>query len=182
MDSKTISIRPRKRQGGFSVLEFIIASCISVLTLGVVTAFTFYSSRSFAAMTNYAEMNDASRQALDQMTREIRQSLSLRSFATNSVTFNAAGGGLLTYTYSPDSRTLVRQKGDESQVLLADCDSAEFSMSKRNPVAGGYEQYPAATPAECKLISITWVCSKKILGKKVNTEMVQTAKIVLRNQ
>ena len=36
-------------------------------------------------------------------------------------------------------------------------------------------------PAICKLVSVSWRCSRTILGQKVNTESVQTAKIVIRN-
>jgi hypothetical protein len=32
-----------------------------------------------------------------------------------------------------------------------------------------------------KLVDVSWLCSRKILGRKVNTESVQTAKIVMRN-
>jgi hypothetical protein len=33
-----------------------------------------------------------------------------------------------------------------------------------------------------KLVQVTWVCSRSILGKKVNTESVQSAKVVIRKQ
>ena len=32
-----------------------------------------------------------------------------------------------------------------------------------------------------KLIDVSWKCSRKIMGEKLNTESVQTAKIVIRN-
>jgi hypothetical protein len=32
------------------------------------------------------------------------------------------------------------------------------------------------------LIEVSWICSRQIFGKKVNTESVQTAKIVIRKQ
>ena len=34
----------------------------------------------------------------------------------------------------------------------------------------------------CKLIAVSWVCSRTILGSKMNTESVQTAKIIIRKQ
>jgi hypothetical protein len=30
-------------------------------------------------------------------------------------------------------------------------------------------------------VDVSWKCSRQILGEKVNTESVQTAKIVMRN-
>ena len=34
----------------------------------------------------------------------------------------------------------------------------------------------------CKLVDLNWRCSRQILQQKVNTESVQTAKIVIRNE
>jgi hypothetical protein len=31
------------------------------------------------------------------------------------------------------------------------------------------------------MIDVSWKCSREILGAKINTESVQTAKIVIRN-
>ncbi len=48
--------------------------------------------------------------------------------------------------------------------------------------------YPATNssgvydPSICKLINMSWKCSRTILGSKMNTESVQTAQVVLRNK
>ena len=77
----------------------------------------------------------------------------------------------------------VRTKGGVSQVLLTECDFLTFSNYQRNPYYGQYDQYPVTTsPTNSKLVSLTWVCSRKITGAKMNTESVQTAKIVIRKQ
>ena len=38
------------------------------------------------------------------------------------------------------------------------------------------------TATGAKLIKLNWTCSRTILGQAVNTESVQTAKIVMRKQ
>src|SRR5262249_20004408 len=110
-------------RSGFSMIECMVAIVISGLTLVVVGAFAYYSGRSFAAMANYAELNTGSRKALDRLTRDIRQTLSLTTFATNSLTFVGADGQPLTYAYEPATRILTRQKGGNSETILTDCDS-----------------------------------------------------------
>ena len=40
----------------------------------------------------------------------------------------------------------------------------------------------SATVATAKVIDLSWVCSRSILGQKANTESVQTARIVIRKQ
>ena len=67
-------------------------------------------------------------------------------------------------------------------MLLTECDSLSFEIFQRNPIGGTYDQFPASSPATAKLINVTWTCSRKILGTAMNTENVQTAKIVIRKQ
>jgi hypothetical protein len=50
-------------------------------------------------------------------------------------------------------------------------------------VATTFEQFPTSAAAgNCKLVSVSWICSRSILGSRLNTESVQTAKIVIRKQ
>ena len=56
-------------------------------------------------------------------------------------------------------------------------------MFQRNPIGGTFDQFTnTLTAATCKLVQVSWVCSRKILQGKVNTESVQTSKIVIRKQ
>jgi hypothetical protein len=76
---------------------------------------------------------------------------------------------------------LVRSTSTERRVLLRECEYVTFHVSQRN-VSNNFEFYSTADqPALTKLVDVSWKCSRKILGAKVNTESVQTAKIVLRN-
>lgn len=169
---------------GFTIVETLVAIGVGSMLLLVVFSLSFYSSRSFAAMANYADLDAASRSALDRMTREIRGVNRLTAFSTNQLTFEDSDFTALTYVYNPSARTLTRNKSGVSRVFLTECDSLLFSIFQRNPVGGTYDQYPIANnnPALCKLVQVNWTCSRKIFGQKVNTESVQTAKIVIRRQ
>lgn len=185
MDCKHTSTKRISRQAhAFTLVETLVAIGIGSMLLVVIFSLSFYSSRSFAAMANYANLDAASRNALDRMTREIRGVNRLTVFSTNQLTFEDSSLNTLSYVYNPVQRTLVRTYMGVSQVLLTECDRLTFSIFQRNPVGGTYDQYPAANnnPALCKLVQVNWTCSRKIFGQKVNTESVQTAKIVIRKQ
>jgi len=47
---------------------------------------------------------------------------------------------------------------------------------------GKFGVYLAATPATAKVVDVTWVCSRTVLGRRQNTENVQSARIVIRKQ
>ncbi|MBI5387051.1 MAG: hypothetical protein HZA90_20460 [Verrucomicrobia bacterium] len=184
MDCKTTFIsRGRGRAGGFSIIENWVAIAIFGILMAAVMGFSLYTGKSFAGLSNYVDLEQRSQLALDRMTKDIRMTQYLASFNTNQLVFQDNDGTPLTFTYNAGDKTLVRSKGGTNQVLLTECDFLSFSNYQRNPIAGTYEQFPTTLSAtNTKLVSVTWVCSRKITGTKMNTESVQTAKIVIRKQ
>ena len=174
------SQRPTRKCGGMTLVEIMIATAVGSVVMAAVMSLWLYSARSFVAMGNYADLDRVSRNALDLMSREIRSTRSLSSFSTNTLQFVDYDNTPLTYSYSPDTRQLVRVKGTASQVLLQQCDFLAFHISQRNP-SNNFTFYPTTAVSQAKLIDVSWRCSREILGAKVNTESVQTAKIVIRN-
>ena len=183
MRSTTIK-RPRQgKTSGLTLVEFLFGVAIGSVALGVTAAFTIGAARSFASAYNYVEMETQSRAALDLMSHQIRRTDILTGFSTNSLTFQDHDAKTLSFTYSPSDRTLTRSKNGETTTLLTGCDSLAFSIYQRNTTNGTYDQYPTTLEASnCKVVQVTWVCSREVLGHKLNTELVQTAKIVIRNQ
>ena len=164
------------------LVEMLVAMAIGSILLIALCALSFYSSHSFVALTNYVDLDRFNRNAMDTITREMRQTKKVTSFASDSVTFEDYDGLSLTYTYSPGTRKFTRIKNGSSTVLLNDCDSLSFTIAQRSPVPGTYEVYPVATAGTAKVINVTWKCSRSIFGKVANTENVQTARIVIRKQ
>jgi type II secretory pathway component PulJ len=170
-----------------SLIELLVALGLSTFIGLAIAALSFYSSRSFAAMANYVDLEKQSQNALNTLTRDVRQADYLASCVTNhgvitALTFSYHGQPL-SYTYDSGADTLARtDTNGVTQVLLKECDFCAFWLYQRNPIGGSYDEYPAATPATCKLVQVTWVCSRTILGAKVNTESVQSAKIVIRKE
>jgi hypothetical protein len=106
----------------------------------------------------------------------------LASISSNQLVFTDWDGAPLAYTYSPGTRTLVQSKGGVNTVLLTGCDFLCFSNFQRNPIEFSYDQYLANSPTNTKLVSMTWICSRTVVGTRLNTESVQTAKIVIRKK
>ena len=89
-----------------------MAVALGMLVLAVVAALSLYGSKSFVAMGNYADLDQKSRNALDVITREIRQSSRLVAFQTNlpamSLTLtNANQGATVKVTWYSDMGALV---------------------------------------------------------------------------
>ncbi|MBN2506528.1 MAG: hypothetical protein JXQ71_07530 [Verrucomicrobia bacterium] len=155
---------------------------ITTLLVLVVCSFAMFSSRNFVVLANYVELDDANRLAVDHLTRDLRQANRLIGATSTVLTLEDTDGFTLEYAYSPTRRTLTRTKSGISKVLLTECDSLTFSLGQRNPVDGSYDVYPAASTDTAKVVNLSWVCSRKVLGVRANTESVQTARIVIRKQ
>ena len=181
MNLGLLSRARRKREtSGLTILEMLVAASLASLVFAATAMLWIFSARSFTALGNYGDLDKASRNALDNMSREIRQTKGLTSFSSTSITLKDWDNGALTYVYDSSARTLTRQKGGTNTLLLGQCDFLNFDISQRNP-SNNFTFYPETNFTLAKLIDVSWKCSRKILGAKINTESVQTAKIVIRN-
>ena len=85
MDCKTTSIRPRR---AFTLVEFLVAAGIGSLVLVATAALLIYSSNSFAAMFNYAD--------LDNQSQKKRIDFSREDFIAKVWEWKAESGGQIT--------------------------------------------------------------------------------------
>ncbi len=167
------------RQRAMTLAEVTIAIGVGSIVLLSLGSFAIYSGRSMAGVFNYTEMDYGSRQALDQMTRDIRECTRLKEYSTNRLVLVDFDGADLAFVYSPQTKTLVRSKGGEEKTLLNGCEWLLFSIYKQNPVSGSYNLTPATNAAKAKVIGISWNCTRNVLGT-INSEPMQEALIVVR--
>src|SRR5688500_17587398 len=108
MDSKITSTI--KRRSGFTTIELLISVGIAGVLMLATAALMSYTGRSVAAMANYADLDRMSRNALDTMTQEIRQTNRLLEGSTNRLVFQDSDGANLEYLYNAQARTPTRTK------------------------------------------------------------------------
>jgi prepilin-type N-terminal cleavage/methylation domain-containing protein len=176
------AIRPR---WGYTLIEVMVAVGIfSITGLALMSLYAF-SMKSLAAMGNYANLSQANRQAMDLLTSEIRQAKQVTAYSSNSITIVTGDSLTVSYIFIPQNKQMVRTASDGTQrVLLEDCDLITFNLYQRNPIGGSYDIYPAATgnwQQTVKVVQLSWRTSRTVLGS-INSEDVQTARIVIRKQ
>lgn len=196
MDCKPTFTRPRKRartplqgapspsarEAGASLAEYLVALGVGVILFGVIATLTMFSSNSFAVTGNFVDLDQQSRYALDYMSREIRQADRVVACAANNLSLQS-GTNVFTYLYDATNRLIRRQGPGASVLLLKDCDYLRFDMFQRNATNGTYDYYPTASTNTCKVVQLTWLCSKKVWGSsRHNTTLHQSAKVVIRKQ
>lgn len=185
----------RRHAGGFTLVEMMVSVAIGVVVIGCIAALTIVSGWHFAAISNYTLMDNKSRNALDKISKEIRNSTSLVRSSTNNPQYlqftNTLGADGATITYDGTAGTLTLSKPNQpDQLLLTYCDTFSFQLFNRCPnLTGGNFSFNASTnitgvvdPQFTKVVNMTWRCTRTVLVSKLNTEIVQTAQIVLRNK
>jgi Tfp pilus assembly protein PilW len=181
-----MNTRPSKRSTrlrsslAMTLVEVLVTTAISTILFATLAMLWVNGARSLFAMVNYTELDQASKTALDTMSRDIRQARTMSAYSSSSISMTNIQNIAFSYTYNPTAKTLTRTYGGVSKVLLTGCDRLAFSVYQRTPTNNFYFA-PAATLNEAKLVDVNWKCSRKIRGVSANTESIQTAKIVMRN-
>ena len=160
---------------------FLVAAGLSGMVFMGVAGMLNFSARSFASLMNYVDLDSDSRMALDRVSKEIRQATALVDFSVDRIEM-IHDGETIVYRYDKGSGMLTRTDSFGTEVLLRQCSYFKFEVFARVPISGSFQQHPAATIDTAKLVQLTWVCKRSILGTDANSESVQSAKIVIRKQ
>lgn len=191
--------RTKTRNGGFTLLEAVVAGGLSTIVLAAIASYGIFSSRSFTAIGNYVLEDMSGRNVLDTMSRDIRQA---DGCDTNAPQFTSTNLTLLmtdptsgqpytiSYNYYATNGTLTRTYTNtvanvvQTSVLLTNCSSFAFSYYQRTPANGTWDAFPVDTsrPDECKVVQMSWSCTQKVLGRLVDSEGLQSAKVVIRKE
>lgn len=173
--------RHREQRRGFTLVELMVALSLGLLLATAVLSLSYFTSRSFAAMTNYSDLALSSRMALDKMARDIRTQRVLTAYATNTISLQDANSNTLQYIYNPNAHTLVAISGGKTNTYLTQCDSLQFWIYQHTVLSNTFNCDAPAFVTNARLIQVAWTCSRQIRGLKVNTDVSQSAEIALRN-
>jgi Tfp pilus assembly protein PilW len=173
----------RHHQSGFTLIECLIAASLTLVVVASILSTVIFTFRTFVGIGNYAQINCQTRMAMDKMSRDIRQSAALTSGTSTSLIFTNFNGSQLQYQYNPSAQTLTYSNAatGEGGTLLKNCVSCTFSLFQFNPVPGSCMLFTnATTSSNCKVVEVNWIC-RITNNLSVNSEMMETTRIVLRN-
>lgn len=182
----------RRATRAFTLVEMMMAAGVfSIAGAALMTIFMF-SVRSFASMSNYAVLDQYNRQAMDQLTYELRQAQQVVSYSSNATSSSLGivnGSGLnVSYTFDGALQQVRRTASDgSSKVLLTNCNLLAFGLYMRPPTNGTFDVYPVNMTTNwqqlVKVVQLSWKASMSICPTPiVNSEDIQTARIVIRKQ
>jgi Tfp pilus assembly protein PilW len=178
-------LKPRlqaKSRSAFTMIELLVSLSVGMLLLTAGMSLYLFSLTSMTSMSNYAELNNQSRNASDFISRDVRCSTSVASASTNQLVLSAPDGTNVTYAFDASGGTLIRTKGGDGRKLLKGVSSLTFSLYQRPVSNATYNTFPTATAPTAKMVSFQWTCSRVVKGSQLNTESIYSGIINLRNQ
>ncbi|MDB6039771.1 MAG: hypothetical protein JWM99_3612 [Verrucomicrobiales bacterium] len=172
---------PGKLSRASTLIELMVGLGIGSVILAGLASLSSYSARTFAALANYADLDQNSQSALDRITKEIRQADGVLSYNTNQIILtNKLYSRRVSFTYNPVAQTLVATNGTV-ETYLTKCENFSFGFFTDVTVTNTFDQYPATGTNDLKMIQVSWRCFRTVIGQR-NTESIQSAKIMIRKQ
>ena len=186
--------KSRSGTNGFSLVELAVTLGIGSIVLVVLGMLSFYGLQSFLVMGNCAALDDKSRLASDQITREIRQATRVLRYDIQPegkllVLTNSLEGYSVEYFWNAETRTVSCDKSDQlPSICLSDCDVWNATFSQNFPLASMSSPYLAATNEsgmldlnQARIVSLSWKCSRPAAVSRTRTESAHTLRVALRN-
>ena len=163
-----------------TLMEMMVSVGIATMFVaGVIILTNITLAQGIFAIGNYNDLNAKSRQCLDYLSRDVRGATQITAYSTSSFTATNKDGTTFSYTWD-GSNQVTRTYAGASSMVLTNCDYLSFTVYQRNPT-NNFNFYSTTNLVLAKLIDVSWRCSRTYLGAKLNTESVQTARIVIRN-
>lgn len=177
MDCRITSSHSRR---ALSLIEMMVAIGIGSIVFAALGSLSLYSARSFSSMANYTDLNKENRHALDQMSREIRQSRGVLSRSATNISFYI-DGGFLNYAFDSTRKIVTEQKlGGNPVPVLENCKSWTNEIFSRSPQYGSLD-FPATSDVSlCKIVRLSWVCESG--ASRTNSQSAQSMMVVIRKK
>jgi hypothetical protein len=180
----------RLREGGFTLVEVLIAATLSTFVLaGVLSAFLFLARTSFRS-SGYSEMEAEMRRGLDTFARDTRNATDVRWNSAQSITLTV-NGRPVTYAYdvsatSATARSFYRLEGDAASTLdravLVRGVSPDFSFQRFKLTQPGVTENAANNDRETKLLSLTLRAARTSVATAGASNSAVSARYMLRNK
>jgi len=181
-------IKRNSRKRGWTLLEMMIGVAIFSIAGGAMATAYVFSLRSFQALSNYSVLDQQNREAMDKLTREVRQAWHISAKDANSLTLVDGSLKPITYTFNRYTQQLTRTVDGQSSVLLENCSLINFTLATRVPNTNVNDQnyytdiYQTDDVNEAKVVNLSWKTRRELPGGVGQSENIQTARIVIRKQ
>ena len=176
------SILRARGVAAFTLVEYMIAMSVGLIVLAAACVLWGFASVTCAGLLNYVDMSMTSKNALEMVSREIRNAVAVQSFSASQLVLLDPREQQVTLTYDSASQTLKQTKGTEQKILLQGCSSFQFKVFQRTPTYASDALSVATSTNTAKVVQMQWTCARKLTGDKQNVENLVSSRVVIRSK
>lgn len=176
----------RPREGGFTLVEVMVASSLGLILLAAVLTTILFLGRSGANVANYADMETEARNALEVFAQDTRQASAIKWNSATSIDL-VVNSKEITYSYNSGTGEFVRTEDGVSRTLLTGIVSFNYKAYKINTddvVLSDLSTAAKRTAASnvTKQIQISLNAVRETTTAATATNTVLSARYILRNK
>lgn len=167
-----------RRVRGFSLVELLISlTLVMMLTLALLTSFTFIA-RGDQSLTNYGDMNNQARKLLEQLGADLRSATDVTNFTASTVTLTVPTNPAVSatqdvvWTYNSVNGTVSRVDNTGTKLLARDVETFSFYYYNGSNVA-------TTSLVEVKQIQLS-MRMLRLVASTLTSEYVISAQFTMR--
>lgn len=180
------SHRLRRQKNGFTLVEIMMGTALSVFILAGALAAFLFMGRTEVNIQNYNDMEAEARHALDVFAEDARPASAVTWNNRNSITLTV-NSAPVTYTYDDVSHTFLRRDGVGAQTLVRGIKDGSFAI-RGYTVAGTAitaflsEEDLIAASRSTKQLDISFDLLRSHRPTVTATDAGLSARFILRNK
>jgi hypothetical protein len=186
---KLTSCAKRRAERAFTISEYMVALSIGLTVLTSALLMWVFASRTCAMLLHYVDLSNTSKVALDKMSQQIRNAVTVESCASNQLVLTLPGTNQPKVKFAYDSASLkltqIRTSATTTpatNTLLTECSNFQFVVYQRTPVSNSFALYTNAFATNtAKVVQMQWLCFRKLRGDQDVLESQVSANVVMRN-
>lgn len=171
----------RLRQAGVTLVELLVAVAIASLLMSLLAQALFFSGRSLATLSNFANLDFASNRALLELSLDVREAQEVLQATEKMVLLKDRLGRQIQYYWDEEGGVVRRVMGEHNRVILERCKRFKLSVFQRNVETGTLEPLPVIVPGTAKVVQVEWLCQQGPPGAFWSTESTRVTRFTLRS-
>lgn len=181
-----------RAQSGFTLVEIIVATSLSLILLASVFATFLSFAESIKKVGAYSEMNQQSRFLLETFARDVRVAEDITAATANSIVIQLPStapynGNTVEYTYDSGLEIFSRLERDSggvqvgaSRILLDGV--TQFAFSYFNPLGDALDISTDSLLLSVKGVQLEAELYREVIGSGVVSEYVISGRFTMRNR
>lgn len=176
------AVRRGGARGGFTLVEVLIASSLSLVILAAVLSTFLFIGKGSIRLAHYTDMEGDARSALHLFSQDARQASA--AAWTNANTLNlTVNGQTVTYSYDALAATFTRKQGSAAAtVLVANIKTFSFSAYQITGTQLSLTGSLSSVNAAVKMIQITLDLERSDTSVGKTSSQIISSRCVLRNK